>query len=184
MVSRDAVDDGRFSIEVGRDASRRDLLKQLGAVGVALGLAALLRAVPEAYALVRYAGAAYLVYLGVGTLRSEGSFALADGDGAGRTAREGFAGGVLVNVLNPKVALFFLAFLPQFLPRDPALLDFAALGVTYAGLSLAYLAVVAVFAESVRERLLSNPLARTAVHYVAGAVLAGFGLALAVEGLL
>ncbi|MEF8840990.1 MAG: LysE family translocator [Haloarculaceae archaeon] len=150
--------------------------------GVVLGLAALLRTVPEAYALVRYAGAAYLLYLGVRTLRSEESFALADGTGPGRTVREGFAGGLLVNVLNPKVALFFLAFLPQFLPRDPVPSDFAALGATYAVLSLAYLASVAVFAESVRERLLSNPLARTAVRYLTGSILAGFGLALAVEG--
>jgi threonine/homoserine/homoserine lactone efflux protein len=145
-------------------------------------LAALLRAVPEAYALVRYAGAAYLLYLGVRTLRSQGSFALGDGAGEGRTVREGFAGGLLVNVLNPKVALFFLAFLPQFLPRDPVLADFATLGMTYAGLTLAYLAGVAVFAESVRERLLSDPRRRTALRYLTGAVLAGFGLALAVGG--
>jgi threonine/homoserine/homoserine lactone efflux protein len=150
--------------------------------GVALGLAALLRAVPEAYALVRYAGAAYLLYLGVRTLRSQGSFALGDGAGEGRTVREGFAGGLLVNVLNPKVALFFLAFLPQFLPRDPVLADFATLGMTYAGLTMAYLAGVAVFAESVRERLLSDPRRRTALRYLTGAVLAGFGLALAVGG--
>jgi threonine/homoserine/homoserine lactone efflux protein len=58
------------------------------------------------------------------------------------------------------------------------------LGATYAGLSLAYLGGVAVFAGSVRDRLLSNPSARTAVRYLAGAVLAGVGLALAVEGLL
>ncbi|PSQ12365.1 LysE family translocator [Halobacteriales archaeon QS_5_70_15] len=151
--------------------------------GVALGLAALLRAVPEAYAVVRYAGATYLLYLGVRTLRSEESFALADGAGVGRSVGEGFAGGVIVNVLNPKVALFFLAFLPQFLPRNPPLADFAALGAIYAGLSLAYLALVAVFAESVRERLLSNPLARAGTRYLTGSVLAGVGLALAVEGL-
>jgi threonine/homoserine/homoserine lactone efflux protein len=97
--------------------------------------------------------------------------------------REGFAGGLLVNVLNPKVALFFLAFLPQFRPRNPPLADFAALGAIYAGLSLAYLGVVAVFAESVRERLLSHPATRRGVRYLTGSVLAGFGLSLAVEGL-
>jgi threonine/homoserine/homoserine lactone efflux protein len=152
--------------------------------GVALCLAALLRTVPEAYAFVRYAGAAYLLYPGSGTLRSEGSFALADGAGAGRGIREGFASGVLVDVLDPKVALFSLAFLPWVLPRDLLLVDLAVLGATYAGLSLAYLGGVAVFAGSVRDRLLSNPSARTAVRYLAGAVLAGVGLALAVEGLL
>lgn len=152
--------------------------------GVALGLAALLRAVPEAYALVRYLGATYLLYLGVRTLRSDGSFALADADMTDhRTAREGFLGGLLVNVLNPKVALFFLAFLPQFLPRDPALADFAALGATYALLTVAYLGCVAVFAESVRDRLLSRPATRSTIRYLTGAVLSGFGLALAVEGL-
>ncbi|WP_205427805.1 LysE family translocator [Halorussus sp. MSC15.2] len=98
-----------------------------------LGLAALLRASALAYAAVKYAGAAYLLYLGAKTLRrgdeldfsDAGSDETASAAGAtgatnvaspasGPDLRSGFLRGVTVNVLNPKVALFFLAFLPQF----------------------------------------------------------------------
>lgn len=81
---------------------------------VAFGLAELLRTVPVAYQAIRYAGAAYLVYLGIRTLlsKSEDAPSVAPA-GLSRI----FWQGVITNVLNPKVALFFLAFLPQFL--DP-----------------------------------------------------------------
>ena len=86
-------------------------------VAIASGLAALLRALPLAYDIVRLAGAAYLIWLGVQALRGR----------AGPTARQPldrasewaiFRQGAVTNILNPKVALFFLAFLPQFV--DPA----------------------------------------------------------------
>ncbi|HET6230842.1 MAG TPA: LysE family translocator, partial [Longimicrobiaceae bacterium] len=84
---------------------------------VAAGVSSLLLAVPLAYDVVRYAGAAYLVYLGVRVLLSR-----ADAEGGARVkpAPLGviFRQGVVTNVLNPKVALFFLAFLPQFV--DPS----------------------------------------------------------------
>ena len=83
----------------------------------ALGLSALLASSATAFEVVRYGGAAYLLYLGVRTLLSK------DEAGPGAEAsrpdlRRVFAEGVLVNVLNPKVALFFLAFLPQFVDPD------------------------------------------------------------------
>src|ERR1700682_2485099 len=79
---------------------------------VALGLAALLSAVPVAYATVRLAGAAYLIYLGVRALRSRADLTTPRVKAAPPLAI--FRQGVLTNVFNPKVALFFLAFLPQF----------------------------------------------------------------------
>jgi threonine/homoserine/homoserine lactone efflux protein len=85
---------------------------------VALGLAALLRSVPMAYDAVKYGGAAYLLYLGVRMFLSKGRT-----EGETRLRKERyrrvFAQGVVTNVLNPKVALFFLAFLPQFLDPQP-----------------------------------------------------------------
>ena len=84
----------------------------------ALGLSALLASSATAFEIVRYGGAAYLLYLGVRTLRSSKDEA---GPGAAPTQPalgRVFAEGVLVNVLNPKVALFFLAFLPQFVDPD------------------------------------------------------------------
>ncbi len=83
----------------------------------ALGLSALLASSAAAFEVVRYGGAAYLLYLGVRTLRAKDAgepAAVASQPALGRV----YAEGVLVNVLNPKVALFFLAFLPQFV--DPS----------------------------------------------------------------
>ena len=85
-------------------------------LAVALGLAGLLRAVPIAFEIVKWMGAAYLVWLGVRALRARGH-----STGHTRVAPASMAAvfrqGMLTNVLNPKVALFFLAFLPQFV--DP-----------------------------------------------------------------
>jgi threonine/homoserine/homoserine lactone efflux protein len=86
-------------------------------LGAALGLSALLLALPHAYDAVRWAGAAYLVVLGLRALRSRGEV-LAPEALPPASRRRVFVQGALTNVLNPKVALFFLAFLPQF--ADPA----------------------------------------------------------------
>jgi threonine/homoserine/homoserine lactone efflux protein len=86
-------------------------------VAIASGLAALLRALPLAYEIVRLAGAAYLIWLGVQALR--GKAGPASGQPLDRTSEWAiFRQGAVTNILNPKVALFFLAFLPQF--ADPA----------------------------------------------------------------
>jgi threonine/homoserine/homoserine lactone efflux protein len=92
----------------------------LHALAAALGLAALLALYPVAFQLIQWAGAAYLVWLGVGMLRSAVRPAAAS---ATRSNNDGqrpwwvdFRVGLFTNVLNPKVALFFLAFLPQFVP--------------------------------------------------------------------
>lgn len=81
----------------------------------ALGLAALLLAYPKAYDAIRYAGAAYLLYLAVVSWRAEGPTAREGRAALGRAFKRGF----ITNILNPKVALFILAFLPQF--TDPGI---------------------------------------------------------------
>lgn len=84
---------------------------------VVLGLATLLETVPLAYELIRYAGAAYLIYLGLRALLSRGEHlrdAVVEHASLGRIFRQG----IVTNVLNPKVALFFAAFLPQFASPD------------------------------------------------------------------
>lgn len=140
----------------------------------ALGLSALLRASPAAYDAVKYLGAAYLVYLGVAALR---------GDGPGSREREtdgGYLQGVTVNVLNPKVALFFLAFLPGFVDAGTgvdAALGMFFLGALYAVLTLAYLGTVAVLSGRIGTALDAR---RTKLQYVSAAVLVGLGLHLAV----
>lgn len=82
-----------------------------------LGLAALLQASPVAFDAIRYAGAAYLAWLGVQALRSRGGFDAVD-DLRRQRLPTVYAQSVLANVLNPKVTLFFLVFLPQFVRSD------------------------------------------------------------------
>ena len=108
------------SVEAGRRAGLASMLGvETGTLihvsAAALGLTALLASSATAFEVVRWAGIAYLVHLGVGALRATG-----DGTAATRpaTMRRSFAEGLLVNLLNPKVSIFFLAFLPQFV--DPA----------------------------------------------------------------
>ncbi|WP_071872228.1 LysE family translocator [Atopomonas hussainii] len=84
-------------------------------LAAALGLSALLASSALAFSVVKYLGAAYLVYLGVQTLRSAGSsFTPKAAQDAPRSAWRAYREGVLVDILNPKVAIFFMAFLPQF----------------------------------------------------------------------
>lgn len=149
----------------------------LHTTAAALGLSAVLRAAPAAYAAVEYLGAAYLVYLGVQAVRNE-EFAVDDAAAAG-TDRP-FLRGVLVNALNPKVALFFLAFLPQFAGGGPAG-RMVALGATYAALTAAYLSCVALAAHRA-GRALSTPRVRSALGWTAGGVLVALGLSVAAGG--
>jgi len=100
----------------------------------ALGLSALIASSAAAFTVLRWVGAAYLVWLGIGLLRGSGPSASTTAAGAAVTWRRSFAQGFLTNAMNPKVALFFLAFLPQFIdaaaPRKA--LAFVALGGLFA----------------------------------------------------
>lgn len=101
-------------------------------VAATCGLSALMLALPLAYDIVRYAGAAYLVWLGLKALRSK-SEALEVRAMERTPLRAIFRQGVITNVLNPKVALFFLAFLPQFADpaRGPLWMQILFLGVVF-----------------------------------------------------
>ena len=101
-------------------------------VAAAVGLAALFRAVPEARTVVVAAGAAYLSYLGIRTLRDPEVEAR-------ETNGDPYLQGLTVNVLNPQVALFFLAFLPGFAPDSAPAVGMVLLGALYATLTAAYL---------------------------------------------
>lgn len=161
---------------------------------VALGLAALLRASPTAFDLVRLLGAAYLVVLGLRLLRrvveggAPGGGRLAEDDGghdhdAGGSLPRAYGRGVAVNVLNPKVAVFFLAFLPGFAGSGPgttARLLF--LGGLYAALTLAYLGSVGLAAGQVGAVFRRHPRLERGLDGLAGTVLVGLGAGLALEG--
>lgn len=148
-----------------------------------LGLSALLQTSALAYNIVKYVGVLYLVYLGVQMFRDDEEFeletALVDED---RSLFEAYKKAVVVNVSNPKVAVFVLAFFPQFIPGGVnTTLNMLILGVLYATLSLTYLTGVALFAARVRHILLDSGLKRRLVQYASGSVLLGFGAKLALE---
>jgi threonine/homoserine/homoserine lactone efflux protein len=136
-------------------------------VAAAVGLAALLGTAPALYDLVRLAGAVYLAVLGVRMLRGAGGF-----DPDVKTT-DGFRRGLLTNLLNPKVAVFFLAFLPQF----GAGLDLLWLGTAYALITAVYLGGVALAAGRVRTVLASTRTRRWLGRGAGGATLALAGLA-------
>ena len=145
----------------------------------ALGVAVLLRTVPQAYAVVRIVGAAYLIYLGIGLLRRAGG-AAAPTALAAAAAVAIFRQGVITNVLNPKVALFFLAFLPQFVDpaRGPAGLQTLALGVFFDVTGTTVNVLVACAAAEAR-RALESANSRKWIERASGAVLIGLGARLA-----
>jgi len=151
----------------------------------ALGLAALLRTIPAAYRVVKYAGALYLIYLGIQAVRNDefgavGTDAAAPGDATAGAAAGSFRRGVLVNALNPKVALFFLAFLPGFAGSGPdATARMLVLGATYAGLTAIYLSGVAAASGRV-GRALSSATTAARLSWVGGGALIALGVALAV----
>jgi threonine/homoserine/homoserine lactone efflux protein len=100
----------------------------------ALGLSALIASSATAFTVLRWVGAAYLVWLGIGLLRSSGGAAAASTPSPAMSTWRSFVQGFLTNALNPKVALFFLAFLPQFIDANAPnkALAFVALGTVFA----------------------------------------------------
>lgn len=148
----------------------------------ALGVSALLAASPAAFEAVRWLGAGYLVWAGVGLLRARAAGATACVAGAG-SARAAFWQGALTNALNPKVALFFLAFLPQFIePGAPlAWLGMVVLGLLFdAGGTVVNLAVAAA-AGRARATLALRPRALAWMQRAIGALFVGLGLRLALS---
>lgn len=126
----------------------------------ALGLSLILAQSALAFSIVKYAGAAYLFYLGIEKLVSKKkTFQFKTSAETRVSNRKNYISGVLTNVLNPKVALFFMAFFPQFI-RPEAInspLPFILLGATYAFLGLIWFTILSLFTSSFSDRLMNNP---------------------------
>jgi threonine/homoserine/homoserine lactone efflux protein len=147
------------------------------------GLSALILSSAIAFTAVKIAGAVYLVGLGLWTLfsrRSETEIAV----GGERGLRRTFAQGVVVNVLNPKTALFFLAFLPQFVDPNAGhpTLQIAFLGLLFAALGLVTDSLWALAAGTAGALLRGSRRFLRAQRYVAGSVYVGLGVATALAG--
>lgn len=151
-----------------------------------LGLSAVLAASAQAFSLVKYAGALYLLYLGFKTFFDPGPATEAGlPSQAPASGRRIFLQGVLVDLLNPKVALFFLAFLPQFIDqRAPGkLATFISLGVILIMFSLVWEGMVALGSARLARYLAENQAVSRRLNRCAGTVFFGLGVRLGLQRL-
>jgi threonine/homoserine/homoserine lactone efflux protein len=150
----------------------------------AFGLSAFIVKVQPVFEAIKWAGVAYLVYLGIQALRSarRGRYAPLDDDGGASAAQNvaGWRQGFLSNITNPKVLVFYLAVLPQFLSPGADLGWLLVLAWSHAVLGLAYLNVLITGLHSVRHLLMRRRV-RRALDATTGTVLLGFGARLATE---
>lgn len=146
----------------------------------AIGLSALLQRSATVYSMVRYAGAAYLIYLCIKALLDRESFAVA-GETAPAKLGSVFLQAVISNVLNPKVVLFFLAFLPQFadLAAGGAAPLLLAFGLTFTLLTWIIFSVLCYFSGSLGNWLVSRPKLADRLRWLTGGVFIGLGRRLA-----
>ena len=151
-------------------------------VAALTGLAALLHASALAFEIVKYAGVAYLLYMAWQSLRENGALKIQAGADQ-RSAPRIVVDGVLVNILNPKVSIFFVAFLPQFIsPGDPSpLLSMLELSGVFMATTFVIFAIYGVFAACMRERVVGSPsvMAWMRRTFAAAFVMLGARLALA-----
>jgi threonine/homoserine/homoserine lactone efflux protein len=154
------------------------------AVATGAGVAALLRASEPAFLAVKLAGACYLVFLGARALLHAFSrrSARRESAGAGRrvTVRQALRQGLLSNLGNPKMAVFFTSLLPQFAGAHASFGALFVLGLVFAAMTLLWLGGYAVLAARLGE-LLHRPRVRHVLDGLTGAILVGLGLRLATE---
>ena len=152
-------------------------------IAAAIGLSALLTSSVIAFSMVKYAGAAYLIYLGLQKLLSEPKLET-DPNLISQPLKKIFLEGVVVNILNPKAALFFLAFLPQFV--DASLGNVAGqillLGTVFVLVALVSDGAYALLASTFGTLLKQSRRSLHVQHYVSGGVYVALGLGAALSG--
>ncbi|GAA1532097.1 LysE family translocator [Actinomadura kijaniata] len=150
----------------------------------AAGLSALVAASTTAFNALRYAGAAYLIYLAYRTFRARDGHE--ERDVAPQPLRRVFLDGLLINLFNPKVVLFFLAFLPQFVDQGPDAmpvpLQIVVMGVALSVIGMASDALYAVAAGSIGSWLRARPVFRRRQRYATGFIYLGLGAAAVLAG--
>jgi threonine/homoserine/homoserine lactone efflux protein len=145
---------------------------------VALGLSALIVASPQAFLVLKIFGAGYLVWLAYQAIRNGSAFSPEKKAGSGRSLFQNWATGLGINLMNPKVILFFMTFLPQFVsasdPNAPAKLLF--LGLLFIPLSLPVTAPMVIAADKFAGLLKKNPTVTRVVDYLFAGVFSAFAL--------
>jgi threonine/homoserine/homoserine lactone efflux protein len=150
-------------------------------LAAAVGLSAVLATSATAFNVIKLAGAMYLIYLGIRALVTPAAVMSASEHIDSMPTGLAFRRGVVTNVLNPKVALFFLALLPQFIDSDSAtkVAAFLALGLTFVATGTAWCLFLAVSASHVRGYFAEHPRALSHVSRASGALFIFLGLRLA-----
>ena len=150
----------------------------------AVGLSVILGRSAVAFSLVKYTGAVYLVYLGVRTLLNKEEFVTSAEEAPAAKLKTFYFRGLTMNLLNPKVGVFFLAFLPQFAnsATDGVALRLVGLGLVFALLSVVVFSAIALFSGTVGDRLSRNPRLATALQWLTGCVFVGLGVRLGLSG--
>ncbi|MDY0743071.1 LysE family transporter [Paucibacter sp. R3-3] len=143
------------------------------------GVAALLAAYPTAFAAVQWLGAGYLAWLGLRMLFAKPG----DAPVLVIKPRHYFKQALVITLLNPKAIVFYMAFFPLFVDpaRHPGLSTFAAMAATIAALTFAYGLIVTLLTHRLAERLKQNPRITRVLEKIAGTMLIGFGLKLALS---
>ena len=144
------------------------------------GLAALLHTSAVAFQIVKYAGVAYLLYMAWNTIRDTGALAV-EAETSPRSARQVIVSGVLVNILNPKLTIFFLAFLPQFIAPGSTNVLASMLWLSAVFMAVTFVVFVGygLFAAAVRDHVISRPRVLTWVRRVFGGAFVALGARLA-----
>jgi threonine/homoserine/homoserine lactone efflux protein len=152
-------------------------------LGAAIGISGLLLSSATLFSVVKFAGAAYLIYLGGRRLLGLEASALV-APRVSRSRRQLYRDGAVVNILNPKTALFFYAFLPQFLDpgRGSVALQALVLGMLFVAIALMSDTVWALASGSAAGWLKERPIAVAVERWVTGTVLIGLGTVAALSG--
>jgi threonine/homoserine/homoserine lactone efflux protein len=147
-----------------------------------IGVSALIAASPLAFTALKVCGGLYLAWMGFNAIRSRGGARVGRADAVNETARVLFFKGMLANAINPKVALFFLSFLPQFVAagRGDANLQTALLGIAFTLQAAVLFGLLGYFSGAVGAWLARRPKAGMWLDRIAGVIFIGLGLRLIV----
>jgi threonine/homoserine/homoserine lactone efflux protein len=173
-----------------RGGSRSGVIAALGIIGggtvhislATAGLSTLILKSAIAFAILKYLGAAYLLYLGIRTIAGTSTSEAAHrAQGVERSPYRVFRQGFLTNVLNPKVPLFVVAFFPQFVSpaRGPVWSQIMEMGVLWYGAGLVWYSLVAVCVGRVRRAAVPVPAVRRIFKYVVGGIFIALGIRVA-----
>jgi threonine/homoserine/homoserine lactone efflux protein len=145
----------------------------------AFGLSLIFQTSALAFQIVKYLGAGYLIYLGIKSWKDKNTFRLPASSHV--SPHRLFWQGVLSNVLNPKIAIFFLAFLPQFIDREGSqvTLQLILLGLTFAFLGLIFLSAVGYSSGTIGAWIAQHPQYARSLGRLSGGILIGLGVRLA-----